>query len=210
MVPVMSACAQKATLDDSRTAAESFIKGEATFKFDGMPETLKLVNTEQQANGWTFRFEFDSRHAGYGDRTGQSLAQVITHHTAIITGENGKITLAVMDGVYEMVSQKFLKNVAVRPAPIDAVSIHFMESYPVQVGVYIKGGLPDGCTTFRDLTVTRDGDAINIEVTIQKPADAVCPAIYTWFEKNVNLGSDFTVGVTYTLNVNDYTTTFIY
>ena len=35
-----------------------------------------------------------------------------------------------------------------------------------------------------------------------------CPAIYTWFEKDVNLGTDFAFGTTYTLNVNDYSTTF--
>jgi hypothetical protein len=190
--------------------AEDFVKAEATYVFDGMPETLELTGSNTGTLPWTFTFGFDSRHAGYGDRTGGMLAQVITRHTAVITVENGKVTLAVMDGVYDMFNQKFLKNIEIRPAPIDEVNILFMESYPVQVGVYIKGGLPDGCTTFRDLTTNRDNDTITIDVTIQKPGDAMCPAIYTWFEKNVNLGSDFTSGTTYTVKVNDVTTTFVY
>lgn len=95
-------------------------------------------------------------------------------------------------------------------APIHEVEVLFMESFPVQVGVYIKGGLRDGCTTFHDAVVTRQGNTINIEVTTQHPKDTVCPAVYTFFENNLNLGSDFTSGATYTLEVNDYTTTFLY
>jgi hypothetical protein len=44
--------------------------------------------------------------------------------------------------------------------------------------------------------------------TVQRPRGVNCPAIYNNFEKDVNLGSDFVFGTTYTLNVNDYTTTF--
>jgi hypothetical protein len=95
-------------------------------------------------------------------------------------------------------------------APIHEVEVIFMESFPVQVGVYIKGGLRDGCTTFHDTVVTREGNTINIEVTTQHPKDTACPAVYTFFEKNLNIGSNFTAGATYTLEVNDYTTTFLY
>jgi hypothetical protein len=210
--PILGGCAkaEPSSTEGPQKIAEDFVKAEATYVFDGIPETLELTNASAGTTPWTFTYEFDSRHAGYGDRTGQMLNQVITHHKAVITGENGQITMALMDGVYAMVTQNFLKDVETRPAPIDGVDILFMESYPVQVGVYIKGGLPDGCSTFRDLTVIRDGDTVNIEVTIQKPADAVCPAIYTWFEKNVNLGSEFTTGNTYTVKVNDVSTTFTY
>jgi len=36
-------------------------------------------------------FEFDSAHAGYGGRTGQVVAEVITHHRASITVEQMKV-----------------------------------------------------------------------------------------------------------------------
>jgi inhibitor of cysteine peptidase len=101
-------------------------------------------------------------------------------------------------------------EVEISLAPIHEVEVFFMESFPVQVGVYIKGGLRDGCTTFHDAVVTREGNTINIEVTTQHPKDTDCPPVYNFFEKNLNLGSDFTAGATYKLEVNDYTTTFLY
>ncbi len=99
-------------------------------------------------------------------------------------------------------------EIEINLAPIHEVDVRFMESFPVQVGVYIKGGLSDGCTTFHDAVVTRSGNTINIEVTTQHPKDKICTAVYTFFEKNLNIGSDFTAGTTYILKVNDYTTTF--
>ena len=95
-------------------------------------------------------------------------------------------------------------------APIHEVDVVMMQSNPPQVGVLIKGGLSDGCTGFHNIEITREGDTFNIKVTTKRPKDVSCPAIYTNFEKDINLGSDFTVGTIYTLNINDYTTTFTY
>jgi hypothetical protein len=105
-------------------------------------------------------------------------------------------------------SQDTANELEIRPAPINEVEVYFMKSNPIQVGVHIKGGLPDGCTTFRDMVVRREGNTITIEVTVQRPGGVSCPAIYTYFEKDVNLGSNLTPGTTYTLKVNDHTTTF--
>jgi hypothetical protein len=102
------------------------------------------------------------------------------------------------------------RGTEISPAPIHEVDVRFVESYPVQVFVYIKGGLRDGCTTFHDLSVERDGDAVIISVTTKRPRKAVCPAVYSFFEKNVALGTNFSPGETYTLKVNDFTTTFTY
>ena len=96
----------------------------------------------------------------------------------------------------------------VRLAPIHEVRVSIAESYPPQVFVYIKGGLSDGCTVFHDLKTERQGKVINIEVTTERPKEAVCTQIYGYFEKNGNLGTDFISAETYTVNVNDKTTTF--
>jgi hypothetical protein len=93
-------------------------------------------------------------------------------------------------------------------APIHEVYVAFMESYPIQVGVYIQGGLSDGCTEFNDVVVLQEGNTINVEVTVQRPKEAMCTQQYGYFEHYLNIGSDFTQGETYTLKVNDYTTTF--
>ncbi len=95
-------------------------------------------------------------------------------------------------------------------APIHEVSVSIAESFPEQVIVHIQGGLRDGCTTFNDIEVSRDDFTITLTVTTRHPKDAVCPAVYTYFERNINLGSDFVRGRTYTLKVNDYTTSVAY
>ena len=94
-------------------------------------------------------------------------------------------------------------------APIHDVQVNIAESFPVQIFVYIKGGLSDGCTTFHELTEERDGKNVNIEVTTQRPKDAICTQVYGYFEKNIALGSDFVSGETYTITVNDVVTSFV-
>lgn len=192
--------------EGSQRVAEEFVKQEATYRFDGIPETFKVTSATSIGNGWKFTIEFDSRHAGYGNRTGQVLAEVITHHTAEVTVQAGKVTKAIMDGQWDMINQRI--DVEIKLAPIDEVRVYIMKSNPPQIGVYIKGGLSDGCTAFHDIETTREGNTVNITVTVQRPRGVECPAIYTWFEKDVNLGTDFAFGTTYTLNVNDYSTTF--
>ena len=100
-------------------------------------------------------------------------------------------------------------GIEIRLAPIEEVQINIAESYPQQIFVYIKGGLSDSCTTFHDLTTERSGNTINIEVTTQRPKGEVCAQVYSFFERNVSLGTDFTSGETYIINVNDETTSFV-
>jgi hypothetical protein len=94
-------------------------------------------------------------------------------------------------------------------APIHEVSINVAKSYPPQVFVYIKGGLADSCTTFHELETERSDNTIKIMVTTERPKDAICAQVYSYFEKNVNLGTEFISGETYMVNVNDKKTSFI-
>lgn len=76
--------------------------------------------------------------------------------------------------------------------------------------VYIKGGLTDGCTIFDKIEISRNTDIVTISVTTKHTGDRFCTQIYGYFEKTIELGSDFERGKTYTLKVNDYSTTFQY
>jgi hypothetical protein len=100
-------------------------------------------------------------------------------------------------------------DILIRDAPIHEVRINIAESFPPQIFVYIKGGLADGCTTFKGITVTRQGNTIDINVTTARLRDAICIQVYGFFEKTVGLGSDFISGESYTINVNDFTETFV-
>ena len=202
------ACTQSpaGSREGSQRVAKEFVRLETTFRFDGIPETLEVTSTTSVGNGWKYTVEFDSRHAGYGNRSGQALAEVITHHVAEVTVQAGLIATAIMDGEWDMINQRI--DMEINLAPIDEIKVNIMKSNPPQIGVYIKGGLQDGCTTFHDIEIAREGCIVKIKVTTQHPRGVSCPAIYTNFEKYINLGSDFTAGITYTLKVNDYTTTF--
>jgi hypothetical protein len=94
--------------EESQRIAEEFVKNSPTFVFDGIEDTLRLIDTItlRCPYCWQFIFEFDSRHAGYGDRTGQALAQVITHHIAQITIVMGEVKSAVMDDMWDMLNQE--------------------------------------------------------------------------------------------------------
>jgi len=96
--------------EESQRTAEEFLRNSPTFVFDGISDTLELTNTltARCPYCWAFIFEFESRHAGYGDRTGQALAQVITPHKVTIAVEQGEIKSAVMDNKWDMISQKML------------------------------------------------------------------------------------------------------
>jgi hypothetical protein len=101
------------------------------------------------------------------------------------------------------------EDIEIKPAPIHEVNISFAKSLPPQVIVYIKGGLPDGCTTFRELKTGRTDKTVKITVTVQRPKEAICTEIYGFFERNENIGSDFIAGETYTVIVNDISKTFV-
>lgn len=96
--------------EDSRQVAEEFVRSSPTFVFDGMKDTLVLQDTLEISipSAWTFICVFDSMYAGYGDRTGRMLAEVITSHTASVTVEQGKVTYASLDDEWDMVNQKEL------------------------------------------------------------------------------------------------------
>jgi hypothetical protein len=177
----------------SQRVAEEFVRTESTFRFDGIPETIKVKSTTSVGNGWQFTIDFDSRHTGYGNRSGQILAEVITHHIAEVTVQSGRVTSASMDGEWDMINQRI--DVEIDLAPIEEVKVSILKSNPPQIGVHLKGGLRDGCTTFQDVEITREDRTINIKVTTQHPRGVSCPAIYTYFEKDLNLGSDFSSGV---------------
>lgn len=116
------------TRDGASVVAEQFVKNDATFRFDGMKDTLSLrvehagslsdvvkpqfaamtldIGPKAGSSEYTFKAKFDCRHSGYGDRTGKYLAQVITPHEAEITVAGCQVKSAVMDGKWDMIGEK--------------------------------------------------------------------------------------------------------
>ena len=96
---------------ESQEIAIEFLRHSPTFRFDGMENTLKLIQDEdgERLSRWIFYYEFQSRHAGYGDRSGLMLAQVITDHRAQIVVEQGEVVYAVLDGRWDELRQRIIE-----------------------------------------------------------------------------------------------------
>ena len=103
---------QRMTKETSKEVAEVFVINSPTFVFDGIETSFQLTEslTLQCPYCWQYIFEFDSAQAGYGDRTGQMLAEVITHHVAVITIDHMEVTRAVMDEQWDMLQQKMIEE----------------------------------------------------------------------------------------------------
>ena len=95
------------------------------------------------------------------------------------------------------------------PAPIDDLQVVIRESNPPQVTLNVKAGLPSGCAQRESHSVSRTGDTFTVRVFNSMPTgDIACTMIYGTYELNIDLGRDFRAGGSYTVNVNDKTTTF--
>ena len=102
-----------ASKDKPREIAKDFIVKAPTFKFDGISESLNVksaVALQTYPPQHIITIEFDSRHAGYGDRTGQALAQVITKHTAVVKVVDGKVISAILENHWDEINQKRVGN----------------------------------------------------------------------------------------------------
>jgi len=87
--------------------ATNFLKNSSTYSFDGMEETIELVtvDTVRMPYTWYITMSFTSRNAGYGERTGQMLAQVLTEHTMVILVSKGEVLSAKTDDVYDELTE---------------------------------------------------------------------------------------------------------
>ena len=96
--------------DESQEIAEDYLRNTSTFKYDGIEDSVKLIaiHTMRCPYCWEFTFEFQTRHAGHGDRTGEILAQVITTHTARIVVQEGKVVSAVCCDNWDMLRREII------------------------------------------------------------------------------------------------------
>jgi len=101
--------AQETSGEDAKKIAELWIKNSPTYKHDG--SDLKLISQielESFPVQHQLIYTFNSKTAGYGDRTGQITAQVITPHNIIVTVVSGRVTSAVIDGKWDEMSQSLI------------------------------------------------------------------------------------------------------
>jgi hypothetical protein len=90
-------------------AREWITDNAATYVFDGYG--LEFLESEVIKEGERYKltFSFTSRAAGYGDRSDELAAQVITPHIIEVVVEKGKVVSAVTDGDYDEIKEAFIE-----------------------------------------------------------------------------------------------------
>ena len=79
-----------------------------TYRYDRVPDQVHLGPVANLGDeGWEVMILFTSRTAGYGDRSGQMTAQVLTSHSMrVVVAPDDSIMSAVIDSAWNELSQK--------------------------------------------------------------------------------------------------------
>ncbi len=89
-------------IEESRLIAkQGIVENSPTYLYDGYNLQLESEEVLEEGRIYSFVFSFESRFAGYGDRTDELLAQVITPHTMEVIVDRGVVVEAITDGVYD-------------------------------------------------------------------------------------------------------------
>ncbi len=94
-------------LENPEKIAENWILNNSpSYRFDG--SDLKMVSEEKASEEelYSFVFSFKSRVSGYGNRTDEMTAQVITSHTIEVVVKDGEVVSAITDGVYDEMKEE--------------------------------------------------------------------------------------------------------
>ncbi len=104
----LQSTSQTYTKEEAVETAKEFLASSPTYKWDG--ENMKVVEvlTLRCPYCWSVVIEFQSRHGGYGDRTGKIVTQVITPHTARVVVKEGRVISAVLDDKWDEMKQEML------------------------------------------------------------------------------------------------------
>lgn len=94
-------------------------------------------------------------------------------------------------------------------APIEDVDVWADNSSPKQYFADVVSGEPDSCYEFHSYDVTRTGNTTRVEIFNLHSIGVACAEIYSYVEHTIPLGSDFVIGVNYTVEVNDVKETFV-
>src|SRR3989344_172543 len=173
--------------NDALGVAQRFIVTSPTFAFDGDVNTLDTVYVgpaESFPPQHMIKIAFDSAHGGFGNREGQMLTQVITHHKMDIIVSEGIVISAVTDDVWdELNNQYVLKNPQPKLPSSDETIIPFDEiaaessSFSVSTKVISVGGADVQVFEFAS-----ESDAKTASLTVSKDGTEIGTSIIRWID----------------------------
>jgi hypothetical protein len=164
--------AREISIDEARVIAEEWIRGSPTYGHDGFD--LSLVGQERLGPGrYGFTYSFNSRSAGYGNRSGQVVAQVITPHTIRVRIDDLRVTHAVIDGRWDDLKQQLIDHEELTFQPMQCVETPWEEWYSDE-GAQFVAEPTDEELIISYYSTTHDSEIIGIDTVF--PDVAVCTA----------------------------------
>ncbi len=133
------------TVSEAREVAANWMEESSpTYTHDG--SDLEVVEEEETSdNVFEFIFEFESSSAGYGDRSDEMTAQVITPHTTKVVVEEDEVTSAITDGSYSELDDEMIEDdTSGDEASEEEVSLFF---------VLVEDGVEEVTSVSRSVTV---------------------------------------------------------
>jgi hypothetical protein len=157
--------------------AIDFLKNGPTFSFDGVPGSIEVVDViaaESYPVQYFITLAFECSHAGYGDRDGQALAQVITTHEIKIALSNGVIGSAIIDNqwdeliqrpvsVHFVISPDHAKDIAVQHVKNE---YHELEDAPIPQEWTVSNLTPEGLVGTTTLEFSGAGWTVRIHYAV--------------------------------------------
>lgn len=114
-------------------AALQFVEDSHTYSWDGIDGTMEVMGaykTSAPNAVWEVMVAFTSANAGYGDRSDQMVATVITDHVVTITVGGDAVTNALIDGGWDELGDR---EVVIDDTPYDETvdtAIDFLKNGP--------------------------------------------------------------------------------
>jgi len=124
---------------DIERIAINFLKNGATYSFDGIEDSITILDSyamESYPVQHVVLISFDTRHAGWGNREGTFIAQVITNHIIEVTIVNGEVVSAIIDDQWDELKQdqiiphEYLKLEQILNIALDYVEKQYKIEFP--------------------------------------------------------------------------------
>jgi len=162
---------------EAEDMAIDFLKNGPTFSFDGVPGSIEVVDViaaESYPVQYFITLAFECSHAGYGDREGEILAQVISTHEIRIALSNGVIGSAIIDNQWdELIQRPVSVNFVISPDHAKDIAVqhvkteyHEIEDAPIPQEWTVSNLTPEGLVGTTTLEFSGAGWTVRIHYAV--------------------------------------------
>jgi hypothetical protein len=154
-----------------------FLKKGPTFSFDGVPDSIEVIDViaaESYPIQYFITIAFECSQAGYGDREGQILAQVITAHEIRIALSDSVIGSAIIDNSWdELIQRPVTVGMGISPEHAKDIAVqhvkdeyHELEKAPIPHEWTVSNLTPEGLVGTTTLEFSGAGWTVKVHYPV--------------------------------------------